>query len=313
MAMRRNVVLIILSALLISGTYLETSFNSATANPLLPVYYPKITINADGSITPLTNIISHNGTIYTLTTNLIEDYSIDILCSNIIFDGTGHAINVTNRDNSALFLQKVTNVTVKNLEVNSRHNSMLFIQSSNVSVMGVKSYDNYIFFDKCNFNTVTKSNIKIGFLYSNNNRIVSNNITGLTVDFCSENNFWENNILCSYTPNPYSASKDRWDNGSIGNYWVDYQSKYPNATQIGNTGIGNKTYVIDDNNKDNYPLFYPFDIEKGLIALPQQTNNQKVEPSLIVAIIGVTSIIAIIGLSIGLLFRKHRPTANLKV
>jgi len=38
----------------------------------------------------------------------------------------------------------------------------------------------------------------------------------------------------------------QWDNNSIGNYWSDYQSKYPNATQIDNSGIGNTHYMIED-------------------------------------------------------------------
>ena len=45
-----------------------------------------------------------------------------------------------------------------------------------------------------------------------------------------------------------------WDNGAEGNYWSDYQTKYPNATEIALTGIGDIPYVIDSNNKDNYPL-----------------------------------------------------------
>ncbi|MCW4017601.1 MAG: right-handed parallel beta-helix repeat-containing protein [Candidatus Bathyarchaeota archaeon] len=45
-----------------------------------------------------------------------------------------------------------------------------------------------------------------------------------------------------------------WDNGTVGNYWSDYQTKYPNATEVDATGIGNTPYVIDANNIDHYPL-----------------------------------------------------------
>jgi parallel beta-helix repeat protein len=45
-----------------------------------------------------------------------------------------------------------------------------------------------------------------------------------------------------------------WDNNGKGNFWSDYQSKYPNATEIGNSGIGSLPYVIDANNTDHYPL-----------------------------------------------------------
>jgi hypothetical protein len=51
-------------------------------------------------------------------------------------------------------------------------------------------------------------------------------------------------------PNPVNS----WDNGYVGNYWSDYQSKYPNATEVDASGIGNTPYVIDTDNMDRYPL-----------------------------------------------------------
>lgn len=49
-------------------------------------------------------------------------------------------------------------------------------------------------------------------------------------------------------------SNNIWDNGSVGNYWSDYESKYPNASEVDSSGIGNTPYVIDQNNTDHYPL-----------------------------------------------------------
>jgi parallel beta-helix repeat protein len=45
-----------------------------------------------------------------------------------------------------------------------------------------------------------------------------------------------------------------WDSGSEGNYWNDYLTKYPNATEKNHSGVGNTPYVIDANNVDEYPL-----------------------------------------------------------
>ena len=36
----------------------------------------------------------------------------------------------------------------------------------------------------------------------------------------------------------------QWDNGTVGNYWSDYRTIYPNATEIDGTGIGNAPYSI---------------------------------------------------------------------
>jgi hypothetical protein len=52
-------------------------------------------------------------------------------------------------------------------------------------------------------------------------------------------------------PNPVN----NWDNGYVGNYWSDYQSKYPNASEVDASGIGNTPYVIDTDNMDRYPLW----------------------------------------------------------
>jgi nitrous oxidase accessory protein len=51
-----------------------------------------------------------------------------------------------------------------------------------------------------------------------------------------------------------------WNNGKEGNYWSDYLSKQPNATEVGTSGIGNTPYVIDGDNIDHYPLMQPVDI-----------------------------------------------------
>ncbi len=48
-----------------------------------------------------------------------------------------------------------------------------------------------------------------------------------------------------------------WDNGNEGNYWSDYLTKYPNATEIDNSGIGNTPYILDANNTDHYPHLKP--------------------------------------------------------
>jgi hypothetical protein len=60
-----------------------------------------------------------------------------------------------------------------------------------------------------------------------------------------------------------------WDNGypSGGNYWSDYKEKYPNATELDESGIWSTPYVIDENNTDNYPLIhsYPYGPDVAII------------------------------------------------
>jgi hypothetical protein len=44
---------------------------------------------------------------------------------------------------------------------------------------------------------------------------------------------------------------ESWDDGSVGNYWSDYTGKDYNED-----GIGDTPYIIDANNKDNYPIVH---------------------------------------------------------
>ncbi len=45
-----------------------------------------------------------------------------------------------------------------------------------------------------------------------------------------------------------------WDNGTTGNYWSDYLARYPNATEIDDSGIGDTPFYINENNIDRYPI-----------------------------------------------------------
>ena len=301
----------LITALLITTAAWAILVNFVAANPVVPVYLPKITIDSDGSITPETNYITRSGNVYTLTADIIEEYSINILCSNIVFDGAERSINVTTGDNLGLYLRGVTNVTVKNVDVSGRHTAVVFDSCSDCLFTGIKSGNKYIHLEYCNFNTIAESSTQISLLSSKNNLVLRNNITGLSVFLSFNNNFSQNNILCSYVPNPFYNSTDHWDNGSVGNYWSDYLTKYPNASEIGNSGIGDKSYVIDSDNVDRYPLVYPYDIENDVLVtslppLPEQ------EPFPFVPLVAAVTVAATVALAVaGLLVyhKKHKRNA----
>jgi parallel beta-helix repeat protein len=121
-----------------------------------------------------------------------------------------------------------------------------------------------------NYNIVSGNNITNNMcgmeLYSSSNNAISgNNITnsynGICLSGSSDNRFFHNN----FNNNTQHVSSDYysingWDDGypSGGNYWSDYLTRYPNATEIDRTGIGNTPYAIDSNNTDDYPLMKPY-------------------------------------------------------
>jgi len=104
---------------------------------------------------------------------------------------------------------------------------------------------------------VTRNQLEVLQIAGSQNTIFGNNVTTYFFPSTADSLFYENNF-----PYPKSAGTEanRWDNGTIGNYWLNYNSKYPNATQIDNTGLGDTPYLIDDNNTDHNPLMFPSQI-----------------------------------------------------
>jgi nitrous oxidase accessory protein len=60
-----------------------------------------------------------------------------------------------------------------------------------------------------------------------------------------------------------------FDNGTEGNYWDDYLTKYPNATEVGHSGIGDTPYWVYSDGSDNYPLLNRPDVIGAIPALPE--------------------------------------------
>jgi parallel beta-helix repeat protein len=100
-----------------------------------------------------------------------------------------------------------------------------------------------------------------------------------------------------------------WDNRVGGNYWNDYQIKYPTATEIDSSGIGNTPYVLDQNNTDHYPLIQQVEIF-SIVPTPTPTNVTNNKSNVIALVFAVSIIVLIIILTLTL-YRRHRKFASL--
>ena len=96
-------------------------------------------------------------------------------------------------------------------------------------------------------------------------------LSGLRDTLCN-NNFINNDKIIGNPdsiigPNPSPTTY--WSNNSRGNYWSDYQSRYPNAVEVDSSGIEDTPYVIDANNTDSYPLVAAYNVSSEAIQLPE--------------------------------------------
>lgn len=207
--------------------------------------------------------IKSNENIYFSSGIEILDSDNNEITNNIIinnYDG----ITINNSNNNNIYNNKIQNngrtgILIKNSDQN-------IINENNIS-----NNNNFgIFYSYSNDNKITNNKIiKNGwdgmvFRTSENNQIYSNNISGsfyYGVNLFSTDNI--NNIFYynSFYNNGYNArgeNNNKWDNGLKGNYWDDYEEKYPNASKK-IRGIWNIPYKLGgQDNYDRYPLVKPY-------------------------------------------------------
>jgi parallel beta-helix repeat protein len=183
-------------------------------------------------------------------------------------------------------LVNCTQITMQSLDLANNGEGLLLAYTTNSSITEnniTNNEDGICFYNSSNV-TAYKNNLTanewsgIYFAFSFDNIIIGNNIeankdTG-TRFWNSSNNFFYHNSFMNNTNQIYDYSWDYpgqcapsinfWDNGypSGGNYWSDYVGSDlysgPCQNETGTDGIGDIPYVIDVNNRDQYPLIQPY-------------------------------------------------------
>jgi parallel beta-helix repeat protein len=177
-------------------------------------------------------------------------------------------LTLRNNDHGVYFAYTSSSFIERNVVTNNTYGIDLF-QSFNNTISGNVALQNSegISMRFASNNNIVRNNSVIAssgvYLYqSNANRIIGNTIRnsqdyGIDFHESNSNSFYHNNLISNKrNVSPYATGTNVWDDGypSGGNYWSDYEKRYPTAKELDDSGIWDTPYVIDTSNQDNYPL-----------------------------------------------------------
>ena len=220
-------------------------------------YLPVHNINTGLGYASIQEAIKANETLYrhtifveagTYVENVVVNKAISLIGEDryntiINGNGTGNVIEVT-----------VGNVNIIGFTIQNSGSTYL---ESGIYIGGLNTGNNI------SYNIITDNEAGIHLVESSNNTISGNNIRdnkyGIYVWLSSNNSVHHNNFMDNTKQVNSDNSTNVWDDGypSGGNYWSDYEVRYPDATEIDDSGIWDTPYVIDEHNQDNYPLMSP--------------------------------------------------------
>jgi len=192
-----------------------------------------------------------------------------------------NSTNITVRDltltknGQGVLLVKSTHITVRNLTLTENGRGVLFVNTTNSTIEHVSASNNHdaIFLKWSNSNIISDNDIKfntegIHLEFSETNVIrdthnITTNDNGVHLNYSSNNTLYHNNFINNTQQVLSTQSNNTW-NGDYpvgGNYWSNYtgvdEKSGPNQDQPGKDDFGDTPYVIDENNKDHYPLMKP--------------------------------------------------------
>jgi len=203
----------------------------------------------------------------------LESASNNTITNNFIHANTNYGINVVSSNNNSFAGNTITGngigICVKASSNNSIYRNN--ITANNQAIRFVNSIA-----ANSTYNTVNENNITLNEIHiytesgANYNAIYHNNFLNNTQQ---QNDYSD---YSQYGPVVLSDVINSWDNGSEGNYWSDYEDKYTNATELGNSGVWDIPYSVWDIpysvldipyyipviGVDNFPLIQPFTIPR---------------------------------------------------
>ena len=262
-----------------SGVYVDAycNYTAVSGNNMTENYWYGIYLESSSD-----NTLSNNNATYSLFGIWLGSSSNNTLAGNNIKNNEDGVI-VSSSSNNMISGNSITdNGLIQTIEP-ELEGGILIGGSSNNNIYGNNVANNLwgVWFGSSSNNTFSENNITsnevgiaLGFYFT---------LVGQDIQANSSNNsIYHNNFI----NNTYQAiemySRNVWDNGypSGGNYWSNYQTRYPNATEIDSSGIWNTPYVIDANNTDYYPLMNPCSPPSLLVSISPSSATLYGQPGL---------------------------------
>jgi parallel beta-helix repeat protein len=263
-------------------------------------------IYSDESInsTIMDNTISHNNEgikFYRSRNNIIKENEI---ISNakygITIDRYSGSNNVTgnvisNNGEGILLWETVGNLITKNT-LSSNNRCGIYLQTSSINTIKnntlASNNGSGLYLNISYSNTITNncidSNKRSGIYGTNrscsntimDNNCTSNNKHGIFLHYYSNNNQILHNNFINNEENAHDDCDNTWDDGKFGNYWSDYEERYPDAKKKPLKGIWDTPYeILGGKNRDTCPLVNKWpDPYSFIVSKEQSTQSNSVVP-----------------------------------
>jgi len=223
-----------------SGSDLDNEIDTSNLVDGRPIYY---LLGASGTIIDSS---SNAGTVYCINCDRIKVK--DLVITN---------------NYAGIAFYNTSNSSIENNNISNNLASIALGESSNNTIVGNKASNNFLGFvlsDYSNSSAIIGNNVSNSELFgiflqnTTGNCIYLNNFINNTNNVHSDNstNFWNSPLEITHTHNRTTYES------YLGNYWSDYEEKYPDAEEIDTTGIWDTPYSIDGD-KDYYPLMEKFE------------------------------------------------------